>query len=124
MGHGGVDALKYIGNVFVALVGVQHLAFMALETFLWRGKVRLPSSPRITTSLPHLCMAQARAVFRHSKADADRTAVLAANQGFYNGLLAAGCFWGLAEDSVEIQTYFLTAVVVCRFTLSVCHSCS
>ena len=38
--------------------------------------------------------------------------VLAMNQGLYNGFLAAGLFWGLLKDRVDIKVFFLGCVVV------------
>jgi putative membrane protein len=40
------------------------------------------------------------------------SAVLAMNQGLYNGFLAAGLFWGLLKNSIDFKVFFLCCVVV------------
>ncbi|NJS38125.1 MAG: DUF1304 domain-containing protein [Rhodobacteraceae bacterium] len=65
-----------IGAALVALVAVLHLWILVLEMFLWE-------SPR------------ARRAFGTSAEFAANTKVLAANQGLYNGFLAAGLIWAL-----------------------------
>jgi putative membrane protein len=54
--------------------------------------------------------------FRQSRQKADDSAVLAANQGLYNGFLAAGLIWGLAHPlagtGFQIKVFFLLCVVV------------
>ena len=66
----------WIANVLVALVAVLHGYFLVLEMFLWTKPLGLKT-------------------FRNSPEKAAETAVLAANQGLYNGFLAAGLAWGL-----------------------------
>ncbi len=78
----------------VALVALLHLGFLVLEMFLWRTR--------------------ARRIFRMSEEKAELTADLAANQGLYNGFLAAGLLWSLASgpELVPRATVFLCCVVV------------
>lgn len=78
-----------------ALVALAHLGFLILEMFLWR-------TPR------------GRAVFGTTPAFAEESAPLAANQGLYNGFLAAGLIWSLlAADPVGpgIRVFFLCCVI-------------
>jgi len=82
--------LKIIGDIITFLVALQHIYIMCLETFLWRGR--------------------ALKIFKNTIERANTTAVMAANQGFYNGLLASGLLWGLVERSGYIQSFFLAAV--------------
>jgi len=84
-----------MNHVFVALVGVLLLHFLILEMFLWDKPVGLR-------------------VFGHTKASAAATKVLAANQGLYNGFLAAGLFWGvsLGDQGKDIKIFFLSCVLV------------
>lgn len=83
----------------VALVACFHLGFLVLEMFLWTT----PTGRRI---------------FRLTPEHAAITAVLAKNQGLYNGFLAAGLGWGLAlaasgaPHAAEVQTFFLACVIV------------
>jgi putative membrane protein len=88
--------MSIVANVLVALVAGLHVGILVLEMFLWRG-------PR------------ARAAFGMTPEFAAATAVLAANQGLYNGFLAAGLGWGLlAQDPVgrQVTVFFLLCVAV------------
>ncbi|MEV6396534.1 DUF1304 domain-containing protein [Streptomyces sp. NPDC051907] len=83
-------------NVLVGLVAALHVYILALEMFLWE---RAPGR-----GLSGFDAEMARA-----------TAPLAANQGLYNGFLAAGLIWGLiAADPTgyRVQVFFLCCVVV------------
>ncbi|MEO8297305.1 MAG: DUF1304 domain-containing protein [Burkholderiales bacterium] len=84
-----------IANVLVLLVAVLHLYFLVLEMFLWTR----PTGRRTFGLTPEF---------------AEATKTLAANQGLYNGFLAAGLLWGLWLDEVgvPIQLFFLLCVVV------------
>lgn len=85
--------LSLITNVAIALVAVLHVAFMVLEMFLWRTPF-------------------GRRVFGLSAEFAEQSAKLAANQGLYNGFLAAGLVWGLAANDIYIKVFFLSCVIV------------
>ncbi len=82
-------------NVVVALVALLHVYFLVLEMFLWTRPLGLR-------------------VFGQTRAAAEATKVLAANQGLYNGFLAAGLAWGLVlgQDGLAIKVFFLGCVVV------------
>jgi len=85
--------MSLIANVLVVLVAVLHLGFLALEMFFWDhpfGRKRFGMTPE------------------YSKASAS----LAANQGLYNGFLAAGLVWGLVTGDASIKIFFLICVVV------------
>ncbi len=64
-----------LATLLVALVAIIHLAILVLEMFLWEGSA-------------------GRRAFNLSADFARQTRVLAANQGLYNGFLAAGLAWG------------------------------
>jgi putative membrane protein len=64
----------WIANLLVALVAALHVYFLVLEMFLWTKPLGLKA-------------------FRNSIEKANDSAVLAANQGLYNGFLAAGLIW-------------------------------
>jgi putative membrane protein len=87
----------WIANLMVALVAALHGYFLALEMFLWTRPLGLKT-------------------FRNSPEKAADSAVLAANQGLYNGFLAAGLIWGLAHGvpafGFQIKTFFLLCVIV------------
>lgn len=84
-----------LAAVLVALVALLHLYFLVLEMFLWDKPVGLKT-------------------FRNTPEKAGITKVLAANQGLYNGFLAAGLLWGLSLGAAgtHIQAFFLVCVVV------------
>ena len=82
-------------NVIIALVALLHLWFLILEMFLW-------------------CKPVGRRTFGLSAEFAKQTKSLAANQGLYNGFLAAGLIWGLSlgSDGFSIKLFFLSCVLV------------
>jgi len=89
--------MKTLGLALVLLVALEHLYFLYLEMFLWTR----PKGLRIFGNTPE-------------RAEASR--VLAANQGLYNGFLAAGLVWGAmypqAVAGIHIQMFFLVCVIV------------
>jgi putative membrane protein len=88
--------MSAVANVLVGLVAVLHLGFLVLEMFLF-------TTPR------------GRAVFGTTVEEAATMKVLAANQGLYNGFLAAGLVWGLVSDDptgFRLQVGFLVFVLV------------
>jgi len=84
-----------LANILIALVALLHAYFLALEMFLWTA----PTGRRVFRTTPEFAQA--------SKA-------LAANQGLYNGFLAAGLVWGLAlgADGLHVKLFFLGCVIV------------
>jgi putative membrane protein len=87
--------LTMIANGVVALVGLLHVYFLVLEMFLWTKPAGLKA-------------------FGQTPASAQATKVLAANQGLYNGFLAAGLFWGIALGTAgdPIKIFFLLCVLI------------
>jgi putative membrane protein len=85
------------GKILIALLAIEHLYIMYIEMFAWetKGKDSFKSIP------PDL--------FKPTKG-------LAANQGLYNGFLAAGLIWSLfignTDWSKNVSTFFLTCVIV------------
>jgi putative membrane protein len=86
-----------IANALVALVAALHIYFLVLEMFLWTKPLGLKT-------------------FRNTPEKAADSAVLAANQGLYNGFLAAGLIWGLVQGTpafaLQIKVFFLLCVIV------------
>ena len=87
----------FIANFLVAVVAALHVFFLVLEMFLWDKPLGLK-------------------IFRNSIEKAQASAVLAANQGLYNGFLAAGLVWGLFHPNpafaFQIKVFFLLCVIV------------
>ena len=89
--------MKALEVGFTALVAVEHVYILILEMFLWAT----PKGMKAFGTTREFALA--------SKA-------LAANQGLYNGFLAAGLAWGLAYPDaavgLQIKTFFLACVIV------------
>lgn len=87
--------MTIISDVLVGLVAVLHLYFLVLEMFLW--------------SKPY-----GRKTFGLTAERAEATKSLAANQGLYNGFLAAGLIWGvcLGAAGLQIKIFFLACVII------------
>ncbi len=81
-----------MSSVAIAFVALEHLAFLVLEMFLWTK----PIGRRIFGLTPEIAQA---------------SRVLAANQGLYNGFLAAGLIWSLYAG-FPAQVFFLSCVIV------------
>jgi putative membrane protein len=82
-----------LADIATALVALLHAAFLVLEMFLWTKPFGLK-------------------VFRNTREKAEQTKVLAANQGLYNGFLAAGLTWGVFAGSQPFKVFFLACVIV------------
>ena len=84
-----------IANAFVALVALLHVYFLILEMFLW--------------DTPY-----GRKTFQLTPEFSAASKTLAANQGLYNGFLAAGLVWGLMQGpaGLAIKVFFLGCVIV------------
>ena len=89
--------MQIAAALLVTIVAGLHVYILVLEMFLWRTPF-------------------GRRAFGTTQEAADSSAVLAANQGLYNGFLAAGLFWGLIFYGVVsgrgILTFFLACVIV------------
>lgn len=87
--------MQLLANAAVTVIALLHLYFLVLEMFLWNKPI-------------------GRRVFRLTPEFAQASAALAANQGLYNGFLAAGLLWGLAlgADGFAIKIFFLVCVIV------------
>lgn len=87
--------MKILADVLVGLVALLHLWFLVLEMFLW--------------TKPY-----GRRAFGLTAEKAETTKALAANQGLYNGFLAAGLGWGLyaGADGYPVKVFFLGCIIV------------
>ena len=87
--------LTQVANVFVALIALLHVYILVLEMFLW-------TTPR------------GRKAFGLTPEFAEQSKVLAANQGLYNGFLAAGLAWGLVlgAEGHGVKLFFLGCILV------------
>lgn len=89
--------MSIVSNVLVALVALEHIYILVLEMFLW-------TKPR------------GRKAFGLTPERAEATKVMAANQGLYNGFLAAGLIWALLHPNAvfafQLKLFFIGCVLV------------
>ena len=87
--------MTFVAAALAILVAALHVGFLVLEMFLWSG----PVGRRVFGLAPEVMAASAS---------------LAANQGLYNGFLAAGLLWGvwLGVDGTSVRVFFLVCVVI------------
>ena len=85
--------MLFIANLLVAVVVILHVGFLVLEMFYW-------DHPR------------GRKIFHTTPEFSRASAVLAANQGLYNGFLAAGLVGGLVSGLVNVILFFLLCVLI------------
>lgn len=89
--------MKVAALVFIGIVALEHLYFLYLEMFQW-------TKPRTMKA------------FGLDPDFAEKSKVLAANQGLYNGFLAAGLIWALAVNNgplfLPLAVFFLSCVIV------------
>ena len=85
--------MKIIFIILATIVAIEHIYFLILEMFYW-------TKPK------------GRKAFGLSQEQAESSKVLAANQGLYNGFLAAGIIWGLLTSQYHVVVFFLICVIV------------
>lgn len=85
--------MRTIAILLTGLVALEHVGIMVLEMFFWDHPV-------------------GRKIFSMTPDVSASSRVLAANQGLYNGFLAAGLFWGLGTGDGRLQVFFLVCVAI------------
>lgn len=80
-------------NFLIILIALLHFLFFIVEMFLWAKPM-------------------GRKIFRMKQEYAESTKRLAANQGLYNGFLAAGLFWAVISGQFSVQLFFLSCVFI------------
>ncbi|MEX6633520.1 DUF1304 domain-containing protein [Hyphococcus lacteus] len=85
--------MKLLAKFTVIIVALLHFGFLALEMFFWDHPI-------------------GREIFAMTPEQSADTAVLAANQGLYNGFLAAGLLWGVLTRKTDIVVFLLLCVIV------------
>lgn len=85
--------MRMIALLLTAFVALCHVGFLVLEMFYWNHPV-------------------GREIFKMTPEVSASSAVLAANQGLYNGFLAAGLIWGLVAGRRDVKVFFLACVIV------------
>ncbi|MCF6220831.1 MAG: DUF1304 domain-containing protein [Robiginitomaculum sp.] len=84
--------MKILAIIMTAFVALSHIGFLVLEMFFWKT----PTGQKVFDLTPEF---------------AEASAVLAANQGLYNGFLAAGLIWGLVSKRTDLKVFFLLCVI-------------
>lgn len=85
--------MKLLANIATLFVAVSHIGILILEMFFWNHPV-------------------GHKIFSMTAEVAESSAILAMNQGLYNGFLAAGLIWGLLTNRIDTKIFFLCCVVV------------
>jgi putative membrane protein len=85
--------MAFVLNILLLLIALLHVGFLVLEMLLWNKPL-------------------GRKIFSMKPEQAAATQKLAANQGLYNGFLAAGLLWGLWSGQFSVQLFFLLCVFV------------
>ena len=85
--------MRAVAKLLAVLVALEHVGIMVLEMFFWDHPV-------------------GRKIFNMTPEVSAVSRVLAANQGLYNGFLAAGLFWGLGRGDRRITVFFLACVAI------------
>ena len=85
--------MKLLAIVLTIFVAISHVGILILEMFFWDHPI-------------------GQKIFLMTPEQSKSSAVLAMNQGLYNGFLAAGLFWGLLTNRTDVKTFFLCCVVV------------
>lgn len=87
--------MQILADIAVLGVAILHVAFMALEMFFWNRLI-------------------GHKIFGLKPDFADKTRTMAANQGLYNGFLAAGLIWSLLarQYAFNLQVFFLGCVII------------
>ncbi len=86
--------MKTIAIILTLFVALEHLYFLILEMFLW-------TSPKGIKTFG-----------LKSKAFAEDTKILAANQGLYNGFLSAGLIYSIIQNEINTTIFFLICVTI------------
>lgn len=86
--------MNYLSITLISFVALEHVYFLVLEMFFWTKPKGM------------------KAFGLKSKEFAEETKVLAANQGLYNGFLAAGLLFSIIQKDIKIALFFLCCVIV------------
>ncbi len=85
--------MKILAFIAIIIVAALHFGFLMLEMFYWDHPV-------------------GQKIFSMTAEESAKTAVLAANQGLYNGFLAAGLVWSAISGKRDVAVFFLLCVIV------------
>lgn len=86
--------MNYLQIILIALVALIHVYIVYLEMALWTTKIGI------------------KAFGLKDKEFAEETKVMAANQGLYNGFLAAGLIWSIIAAKTDVALFFLVCILI------------
>jgi putative membrane protein len=90
--------MQNISNILIGLIAFMHLYILFIEMFAWETKGKKAFAGVIPEN-----------IFEHTK-------VMAANQGLYNGFLAAGLIWSLCitnhDWKLYVSVFFLSCIII------------
>lgn len=86
--------MKIIQIIIISFVAFIHIYIVYLEMVIWTSKKSM------------------KAFGIKTKEFAEQTKVMAANQGLYNGFIAAGLIWSLIADKSDVAVFFLACVAI------------
>ncbi|MEO9571071.1 MAG: DUF1304 domain-containing protein [Polaribacter sp.] len=86
--------MKILQIIIISLVALIHVYIVYLEMVIWTSKKSM------------------KAFGIETKEFAEKTKVMAANQGLYNGFLAAGLIWSLIIEETSFSLFFLLCVLI------------
>jgi putative membrane protein len=92
--------MEILSKILIAIVALEHVYILILEMFFWTR-------------------AKTMKIFAMEKELSTKTTALAANQGLYNGFLAAGLFWGLFNGNASFGHDIVLFFLVCVLTAAV-----
>lgn len=89
--------MEFITSLLILFIALEHFGFLYIEMFLWTKET-------------------GRKIFGNTKEEAEKTKILAANQGLYNGFISAGLFFGFFhpnnELGLQITLFFLVCIII------------
>lgn len=85
--------MKTVADILIGLIALEHIWILILEMFLWTHRIGLKA-------------------FGQTREAAESSKALAANQGLYNGFLAAGLAWGVLGDEWQVKLFFVLCVLI------------
>ncbi|MCL4548917.1 MAG: DUF1304 domain-containing protein [Bacteroidetes bacterium] len=84
--------MKTLIDILLLFIALEHIGFLILEMYFWDHRV-------------------GRKIFQMTEEFSKSSKALAANQGLYNGFLAAGLVWGFTSGQIHVQMFFLCCVL-------------
>lgn len=86
--------MKILQIIIISIVTLIHIYIVYLEMVIWTSKKSM------------------KAFGIETKEFAEKTKVMAANQGLYNGFIAAGLIWSLITEKTAVSMFFLICVFI------------